>query len=294
MSRKHSAADRPKNRNAYCSFCRKSYRDVGPLVEGPGDVYICGECIELCQSIIEEETRRRDPSKNRLLEVDEIVQKLDRVAGGLREDKQRLAGAVRAHYERLAEERPDDKNAAVQRSAILLLGPSVGSKVLLARGLAYLFGVPFAHGDALALAPTSSPDAIRESLLFRLAEAAHYHIETAERGLVYVDGIDRPESVPLLIEVLQSRDKKTLFEGFALDPSRILFVCGGSFPGLEEAMARRGRHPQQSPTADDLLAFGVRPELVRRLNPIMTLPALDEAMLLPALAHVDLKSLIVS
>jgi len=293
MSRKHSAADRPKNRNAYCSFCRKSYRYVGPLVEGPGDVYICGECIELCQSIIEQEKRRRDPSKNRLLEVDEIVQQLDRVVGGLREDKQRLAAAVRGHYERLAGERTGG-SAAVERSAILLLGPSPSTKVFLSHVLAHLFGVPFAHGDGLALSSASSPDAIRKSLLFRLLEAADYHIETAERGLIYVDGIDRPDRVPPLVEVLQSRDKKTLLQGFALDRSGILFVCGGSFPGLEEAMARRGRHPQQPATADDLLAFGLRPEFVRRLNPIITLPALEETVLLPALAHVDLKSLIIS
>ena len=145
-----------------------------------------------------------------------------------------------------------------------------------------------------ALCSASSPDAIRKSLLFRLLEAADYHIETAERGLIYVDGIDRPDRVPPLVEVLQSRDKKTLLQGFALDRSGILFVCGGSFPGLEEAMARRGRHPQQPATADDLLAFGLRPEFVRRLNPIITLPALEETVLLPALAHVDLKSLIIS
>jgi ATP-dependent Clp protease ATP-binding subunit ClpX len=289
VSRKHSA-DKPRNRNAYCSFCRKSYRDVGPLVEGPGDVYICGECIELCQSIIEQEKRRCDLSKNRLLEVDEIVQTLDRVASGLRDDKQRLAAAVRGHYEHLAGDRPGDR-AAVDRIAILLLGPSPSSKVFICRILAHLFDVPFAHGDVLALSPALAPDAIRESLFFRLLDAADYDIEAAERGLIYVNGIDRPDAVLFLVEVLQSKDKKNLFQGLALDPSRILFLCGGNFPALEEVMARRGHHPQQCPTADDLLALGLRPELVHHLNPIIGLPALDEAMLLPVLAHVDLKSL---
>ena len=141
MSRKHSAADRPKNRKAYCSFCRKSYRYVGPLVEGPGDVYICGECIELCQSIIEQEKRRRDPSKNRLLEVDEIVQQLDRVVGGLRQDKQRLAAAVRGHYERLATVHEGYANR---------------SRVTLPKGL-YAVGTVTPAGDPISVVVENAP-----------------------------------------------------------------------------------------------------------------------------------------
>src|SRR5438132_13773728 len=293
--RKPATGSTGRNRNAYCSFCRKSYRDVGPLVEGPGDVYVCGECIELCQSIIEQEKRRRQLTAERLPDPEDIVEKLDHYTAGAGEGKQLLAAAVRRHYEHLSHERPGASEGTAEKTAILLLGPSPSSKVFLARVVAHIFGVPFAHGDVLALAPASSPDAIRESLLFRLLEAADYDIEAAERGLIYVDGVDRPDAILPLVEVLQSKDKKILFhQGLALDRSRILFFCGGSFPGLEDVMARRGRHPQQPATPDDLLACGIRPELLCRLSPIITLPALDEPALLPALTHVDLKSLFIS
>src|SRR5438132_3083050 len=103
--RKPATGSTGRNRNAYCSFCRKSYRDVGPLVEGPGDVYICGECIELCQSIIEQEKRRRDPASNRLPDVDEIAEKLDRHTVVPRDGAQLIAAHAWGHYDRLGRER---------------------------------------------------------------------------------------------------------------------------------------------------------------------------------------------
>jgi ATP-dependent Clp protease ATP-binding subunit ClpX len=174
-----------RNRTASCSFCRKSYRDVGPLVEGPGDVYICGECIELCQSIIDQEKRRRSgaPSPRRL-SPEEIQQRLGRYVPGREAACGALAAAAFRHYQAGAEKKDS--------GTILLLGPSVASKLLLARALAHLLEVPFAHGDATApldANPTGPPP---PGVLYQLLQAADFDLEAAQRGIVYLDGADRP------------------------------------------------------------------------------------------------------
>src|SRR5918911_5698508 len=115
-----------RNRNAYCSFCRKSYRDVGPLVEGPGDVYICGECIELCQSIIEQEKRRRGGSKALFTHIPTpraIKEKLDQYVIGQSRAKKVLAVAVHNHYKRLSLDAAASREVEIEKSNILLIGP---------------------------------------------------------------------------------------------------------------------------------------------------------------------------
>src|SRR5437660_5706627 len=119
-----------RNRNAYCSFCRKSYHDVGPLVEGPSDVYICSECVELCQSIIDQEKRRRQrPDGHPVLPLEIIHEKLDRLVTGQQRAKAALAVAVHSHYERLGHGREKKAVALDNKRFILLVGPTRSSKV---------------------------------------------------------------------------------------------------------------------------------------------------------------------
>src|SRR5258707_7206459 len=139
-----------RNRNAYCSFCRKSYRDVGPLVEGPNDVYICGECVELCQSIIDQEKRRRGATKTLATSIPTprtIKEKLDQYVIGQSRAKKVLSVAVHNHYKRLNQgELAGD--IEIDKSNILLIGPTGSGKTLLAQTLARVLDVPFAIGDA--------------------------------------------------------------------------------------------------------------------------------------------------
>src|SRR5262249_46068549 len=134
-----------RNRNAYCSFCRRSHRDVGPLVEGPGDVYICGECIELCQSIIDQEKKRRNTgSKSASSNTPaprSIKEKLDQYVIGQQRAKKVLSVAVHNHYKRLS--LGVDRDVEIEKSNILFVGPTGSGKTLLARTLAKILDVPF-------------------------------------------------------------------------------------------------------------------------------------------------------
>ena len=148
-------------RNANCSFCRKNYREVGPLVEGPEDVYICGECIELCQSILDQERRRRGTSKklfNRVPTPREIVKELDQYVIGQDKSKKLLSVAVHSHYKRLMHNlEVGTEDVEIEKSNILLIGPTGSGKTLLAKTLAKSLQVPFAIGDATTLTFFTNP-----------------------------------------------------------------------------------------------------------------------------------------
>ena len=181
-------------KNANCSFCRKSYREVGPLVEGPGDVYICGECIELCQSILDQERKRRGgtrPLFNRVPSPREIVTQLDQYVYGQTQTKKILSVAVHNHYKRLILAHEGESEVEVEKSNILLIGPTGCGKTLMARTLAKALQVPFAIGDATTLTEAGYVGEDVENLLLKLLHAADFDIEQAQRGIIFIDEIDK-------------------------------------------------------------------------------------------------------
>src|SRR6267143_1239340 len=204
-----------RNRNAFCSFCRKSYRDVGPLVEGPGDVYICGECVELCQSIIDQERKRRGISRTTVTNIPSprsIKEKVDQYVIGQNRAKKVLSVAVHNHYKRLSLGDEGHQDVEVDKSNILLIGPTGSGKTLLARTLAKILDVPFAIGDATTLTEAGYVGEDVENLILRPLQNADFDLARAEKGIIYIDEIDT---------------------------THILFICGGTFVGLDEIIGHR-------------------------------------------------------
>ena len=178
---KRSAAGK---KNANCSFCRQNYREVGPLVEGPDEVYICGNCIELCQSILDQEKRRRGtPTRlfNRVPSPREITSYLDQYVIGQDRSKKILSVAVHNHYKRLLHQAEGDNDVEIEKSNILLIGPTGSGKTLMARTLARLLQVPFAIGDATTLTEAGYVGEDVENLLLKLLHAADFDVEQAQR-----------------------------------------------------------------------------------------------------------------